>query len=261
MSVNSNVELDYRQYLDSIKERKYLSELEFKKSVENNFYLLHLFSEIVHKSSEERRFSGKTKMYMKEAKASLIVSYDLGNMNYISASKQVLRSSIEVFFRFCLSISKDFEFEENKKAGIYHSTDSLKNLQSKIDTHKIGKMTYFAASFFSTTDISSTVSSLNSLYSLFSSNVHVSSIEFMSPNLYLKEYTLVDGEKAEQYLRQYQDVLESFILIFYYFSLSMRFDSGLTKQDFIFIESIFSEDSITILNNIDGNLLQYAQFS
>ncbi|QPQ35521.1 hypothetical protein [Lysinibacillus sp. JNUCC-52] len=151
----------------------------------------------------------------------MIISFDLANLNYINASKQILRSGIESLFRLSIGISRYIEYRENKKMGIYTATDSLKNLKSMQESHKVGKLTHFVIGYFSETPVNECMKQLFDLYSTLSGAVHVNDKDNFIPHKYLLDYNTANREHIEPHLINFEIVINNAIFILYYFSFHL----------------------------------------
>lgn len=235
--------LDNRIYLYS--QDKYISDFE---EIYQKIYIYTTLSNKIYKIKTR----DKLQDFFFSCKNSLIIALDLTNINYINASKQILRSSIEAFFRLSLSFSHYIEYRENKKRKIFNTTDSLKELKSMQYNHKVGKMTMFVKQYFSETPVSILFDKLYNLYSSLSSAVHVNDIKHFSPYKYLEDYTKIDESDIKNHLFQIKTVINSILIIIYYFTFKLiDEDINISKANLNRIESSLSEAELSTLDSID----------
>ncbi|MGG4042135.1 hypothetical protein [Bacillus smithii] len=248
--LHRNIERDYNLYKSYVIDRKYLFQSSLEKKLKDVFSFLYMFTLMVD-DILNLELDNEIKNYISEVKADLIVSLDLANINYLKGSKQILRSSIEEFFRFCLSIQRKKEYELNKRKGIYTADDSLKKLRSNIDTHKVGKMTHFTCEKFSQTPIESPIKNLVDLYSELSSFVHVNKTENLTAKNFLNEFKEIDQEKSSKFLSIYSQTVDLMTVITIYFYNYYPFNSVLTKRNWLNIKSKLSKTSQKTLETIE----------
>lgn len=251
-TLNRNIDKDYNMYKNLTKNREYLFDtaLEGKlKEVHSFLYTLTLLVDDILNMN----LDNEPKNFISEVKSDLIVAFDLINMNYLKAAKQILRSSIEEFFRFCLSIQRNKEYEINKSKGVYSADESLKKLRSNIDTHKVGKMIHFTISKFSQTHVRCPIERLSILYGKLSSFVHVNKTENLTTENFLCEYTQPNQKESSDFLNIYNQTLNLIIIIVTYFYNYYPFGSSLTKRDWLNIKSRLSPDSCKIIESIEND--------
>lgn len=215
LTTSSAYKGDYEHYKEYVRNRELLFDTEIDGSLEYSYQLLYIFSTI---SSSISKFNSRSKVkhFYNEVKNNLIISFDLINMNYLNSAKQILRSAIESFFRFFLSVSQYIEYRENKKKKIYNATIKLKDLKSMVDTHSVWKMTSYTVNFFENTPISNTIRSLNEHYGVLSGNVHVNAEQNFTLKEYLSEYAQYDLTKSQETINIYNIVLTNMLISIYY---------------------------------------------
>ncbi|MCA6741442.1 hypothetical protein [Enterococcus durans] len=234
-----HVESDYVDYIKYTENRISLSTSGFENEIKELYDLLYLFSSNIdiYQDLDKKSFMWE---YISETKNDLIISFDLLNINYLTASKRILRSAIESFFRFSLCFSRFKEYSQNKENNIYNVTDNLKELKSMTDTHKVGKMTFYTKNYFSNTIINKQVDGLYNKYSSLSSSVHVNSKTSFSPQRFLNEYSSVKNEDVSKNIKIYRDILIDMLLSLYYFD-SWLSSSTFTKRSILKLELIGGE--------------------
>ena len=163
MEFSNLYERDYFKYKTFVKERKFLFEDNQFKNLEKIYIKLYTISELLNllDGIDKKSMIGD---FSKELKNSLVISFDLLNMNYLNSSKQILRSSIESFFRLSLSILRFYEYRKNISNKIYGSTDSLKKLKSLYTGQAVYRLTSGTINYFEDTDIISTIKILNDCF-------------------------------------------------------------------------------------------------
>ncbi|WP_421383367.1 hypothetical protein ACOJQI_02880 [Bacillus salacetis] len=193
----------------------------------------------------------KVENFFNECKNNLIISYDLANVNYINASKQILRSAIESFFRLSLAISRYIEYKENKKQGLFSVTESLRELKSMQDTHKIGRLTRFVIDYYSGTPVEGLYCCLYELYSNFSSIVHVNTKENFTPHKYLSDYMKFNEDAIQSHLSQLEVVVDCIIQVIFYFSFNLIEEQvEIKKRDLLEFESMLNgENSLDLIQD------------
>ncbi|EAD0080785.1 hypothetical protein NB59_14800 [Listeria monocytogenes] len=238
---------DYKEYISYTENRTSVTNSGFENEIKELYELLYLFSSVIYVYKD---LDTKSNMwnFISETKNDLIICFDLLNINYHTASKKILRSSIESFFRFSLCLARYNEYKENKKNGIFHATDSLKQLKSMIDTHKVGKMTFFTLDYFSNTEINQKYTKLINSYSDLSGNVHVNSKEIFTPHRFLSNYSTIDRNEVSRSIKGQKEVLIDMLLCLYYFDLSNEIRT-FPKHFLLKIENIGGGDVTKYLDN------------
>jgi hypothetical protein len=251
LSITPAYKIDYEHYKDYVRKRELLFETELHGSLEYSYRLLYIFSTI---SSSVGNIDSRSKIghFYNEVKNNLIITFDLINMNYLNSAKQVLRSAIEAFFRFSLTLYRYIEYRENKKKQIFHATEQLKDLKAMADTHSIWKMTSFTVKFFEDTPVNISFKNLNEQYSVLSGNVHVNSDNNFTLKEYLDEYAKYDFGKSEEAIKLYNLILLD-ILVPIYFSTYYLTDENvfISKKDIQALESTEISNVRLILDSID----------
>ncbi|EUJ26925.1 PE PGRS family protein [Listeria floridensis FSL S10-1187] len=215
---------DYNEYIIYTENRTSISSSGFKKEIKELYELLYIFSSVIF-LYKDLDINSKIWNFISETKNDLIICFDLLNMNYHTASKKILRSSIESFLRFSLCVARYYEYKDNKANNIFRATDSLKQLKAMVDTHKVGKMTFFTQNYFSNTGISKNYLSLINKYRDLSGNVHVNSNEIFTPHRFLSSYSTVDIDEVTSNINEQKEVLINILLCLYYFDLMLKKES------------------------------------
>jgi len=197
----------------------------------------------------------KTADFMNESKIDLITGFDLLNINYLKASKKTLRSAIESFFRFSLEFERYAEYQRNRERKVYEATQTLKDLKSMVDTHKVGKMTRYTIGYFTQQPVHDLYCDLNKKYSELSSYVHVNSENFFTPHAFLSNYSELNKLEINDYLEFYKGVLLDFLLILYsheiFYPDILKDSSNFLKLDIQQIEYYGGNTTLTILDALD----------
>lgn len=244
-----HVESDYFDYIKYTENRTSLRTSGFESEIKELYELLYLFSSNIdiYQNLDKKSFMWD---YISETKNDLIISFDLLNVNYLTASKRILRSAIESFFRFSLCFSRFKEYSCNRANKIYNATDNLKELKSMTDTHKVGKMTNYTKNYFSNSKINKQVESLYNKYSSLSSSVHVNSKTNFSPQRFLNEYSSIKNEDVSQNIEVYRDILIDILLSLYYFDSWLSF-SAFAKRSILKLELIGGEYAKSYFDQYD----------
>lgn len=250
VEIKKKWEIDFDSYELFLSEREYFTNTELKSSFTRIYQKIYLYTTLTSAICDLDKRS-KIQQFFFECKNNMIISFDLANLNYINASKQILRSCIESLFRLSLGISRYIEYRENKKKGIYIATDSLKNLKSMQDSHKVGRLTHFVIGYFSETPVNECMKELYNLYSILSGAVHVNDKENFTPHKYLLDYNIANRGHIESHLINFEIVINNVIFILYYFSFYLQ-DEGvhLHKRDLLEFERTLKETNV--LEVIEG---------
>lgn len=246
--LDTHFENDYKEYIRYTENRMNVTNSGFENEVKNLYELLYIFSNVIYVYKD---LDTKSNMwnFISETKNDLIICFDLLNINYHTASKKILRSSIESFFRFSLCLARYNEYKENKELGIFQATDSLKQLKAMVDTHKVGKMTFFTLEYFSNTGINQKYADLINKYSDLSGNVHVNSKEVFTPHRFLSNYSTIDKNEVSINIKGQTEVLVDMLLCLYYFDLSNEIGT-FSKRFLLKIENIGGEKVTKYLDNL-----------
>ncbi|AWI12643.1 hypothetical protein CQJ30_11065 [Caldibacillus thermoamylovorans] len=244
-------ERDFEAYELFLKERDYFTNTDLKSNFLKIYQKIFLYTTLTRGICDLDKRS-KIQQFFFECKNNMIISYDLANLNYINASKQILRSCIESFFRLSLGISRYIEYRENKKKGIYTSTKNLKNLRSMQDSHKVGKLTNFVINYYSSEPINNNVKELYDLYSELSGAVHVNDKDNFTPHRYLLDYSKVNEEQIELLLTKFEVVVNNVIIILYYFSFYLS-DEGVHIHKIDLLEFERTLEDTSVLEQIENH--------
>lgn len=249
MYISDAIGRDYDIYKSYVRNRRYLFENESFDVIETMYKKLYVISELMV------NFEGLDEVslvdnFLKEVKNGLMISFDLLNMNYLNASKQILRSSIESFFRFSLSLSRYLEYIDNKANRIFNVTDSLKRLKSLYTCQKVFKLTSGTVEYFKDTDVGFCYNLLNTIYSELSGNVHVNSLEQFSPQKYLTEYAVIDEISTLEYCGEYIEVLNIFSICIIYLENKLQPKNKISKKQIQVVELELNEKLNSSLNNV-----------
>ncbi|WP_201714677.1 hypothetical protein [Rossellomorea arthrocnemi] len=240
--IKPNWQLDYELYEKLLNERVFFTNTELKDRLLIIYKKIYLYTTLTNSITEVDSRSN-IENFFNECKNNLIISYDLTNINYINASKQILRSAIESFFRFSLAISRYIEYKENKKNRIFSVTESLRELKSMQDTHKVGRLTRFVLDYYECTPVKSVYMNLYTLYSDFSSIVHVNTKDNFTPHKYLSDYILLDEDMIHVHLSHIEVVINSIIQVIFYFSFYLDDERvGIKKRDLMEFESTLGDE-------------------
>lgn len=206
MDFPNSYERDYNKYKDFVKDRKFLFEDDSFSDLEKIYIKLYTVSELLSTLESIDRKS-MINDFSRELKNSLMISFDLLNMNYLNSSKQIVRSAIESFFRLSLSISRYTEYQDNLSNGIYGSTDSLKRLKSLYTGQSVYKLTSGTLEYFEEAQILYCLEVLNQHYTDLSGNVHVNDYSNFSPQKYLEDYSKFDNDIIEKFISLFLSIL------------------------------------------------------
>lgn len=216
-------EKDFNNYKHLIQERNFYTETDCVDNLKKVYKKIYIYTTISNKI-EHLQTRNKLKYFYNECRNNLIISFDLMNFNYISASKQILRSSIESFFRLTLSLEQIVYYEDRLKKNIYKADDILKDLKSLQESHKVGKLTSFTVTYFSEKSVGPIYNKLNILYSNLSSSVHVNKTQDFSPHKYLSDYNQLEQQAFQNSLAILEEVCELIVQALYYFSIYLDGD-------------------------------------
>lgn len=239
---------DFKEYIRYTENRVSVTNSGFKNDIKELYELLYIFSSVIY-VYENMDIKSNMWNFISETKNDLIICFDLLNMNYQSASKKILRSSIESFFRFSLCLAKHIEYENNKKDGVFHVTETLTKLKSMIDTHRVGKMTFFTQEYFSDMKIEQQYTNLISTYSRLSGNVHVNSKEAFTPHRFLSSYSTIDRDEIMNTIKIQKEVLIDMLLCLYFFD-SLNKTNVFTKNFLLKLDIIGGENIAKYLDNL-----------
>ncbi|PSA88913.1 hypothetical protein C6371_18420 [Bacillus atrophaeus] len=241
--IKPNWQLDFEHYEKLLKEREFFTSTELRERFIIIYKKIYLYTTLTN-SITALDSRSKIENFFNECKNNLIISYDLSNVNYINASKQILRSAIESFFRLSLAISKYIEYKENKKNGIFSATTSLLNLKRMQDSHKVGALTRYVINYYKDTPVENLYLDLYSLYSDLSGVVHVNKKENFTPHEYLSDYVKFNQAVIESHLVELEMVINNIIQVAYYFSFSLREERvEIKKRDLAEFESTLDDTS------------------
>ncbi|MBB5150570.1 hypothetical protein HNR36_002998 [Ureibacillus thermosphaericus] len=107
--IKKDWEVDFESYEMFLANREYFTNTELKSRFLRIYQKIYLYTTLTNGICELDKRS-KIEQFFFECKNNMIISYDLANLNYINASKQILRSCIESFFRLSLGISRYIEY-------------------------------------------------------------------------------------------------------------------------------------------------------
>ncbi|MFI3685190.1 hypothetical protein VBH15_09530 [Vagococcus fluvialis] len=249
MGPNKAIDEDYYSYLTFVSNRVLITETDLKNKFKDCYKLIYMSSEIIAKFEDLDKRS-HIDFYLNEMKNDLIISLDLLNMNYLTASKKVLRSSVEAFFRVSLAIKRYVIYQENVKNKNFSVTSELAELKSIIDAHKVYKLTSSSVDFYKDSEIADIIMELNTFYSELSGSVHVNSIAEFTPKQYLSEYSLLDEPKCFKYLDMYTKIITNILLSMLLFLKQVkRFD--LHKNKIALIANFLTPEQEEILESIE----------
>ncbi|MBH0167570.1 hypothetical protein IHV12_21925 [Fictibacillus sp. 7GRE50] len=251
VSMSPSYKSDYEHYKDYVRSRELLFDTEIKDRLEYSYQLLYILSTI---SSSVNTIDPRSKIkhFYNEVKNNFIITFDLINMNYLNSAKQVLRSTIEAFFRFSLTLHRYIEYKENRKRQIFHATDTLKDLKAMSDTHSVWKMTSYTVNYFEDTPIKTIISNLNHQYSILSGNVHVNSNDNFTLQEYLSEYAVYDFTKSSDTINLYNQIITEMLVAIYYFTFLLIDENVFFDKKDIQVLELNSISGIKLtLDNID----------
>lgn len=240
---------DFQKYLEFLQSRKYLTDTESQTKIEIIYKKIYMLSTLSLSISEIDSRSFIEDFYF-ECKNNLILSLDLCNINYYNASKQILRSAIESFFRLSLALEKHLEYRKNKEQRIFQATPTLKQLKEMQFTHSVGRLTKYVINYYSETCINDVFARLYESYSVLSGNVHVNKKENFTPHRYLMDYVSIDKVASEDCLYYIEGILNYVIIILYYFTLQLMNEGVFfTKRDIT--EFAHTLDTSLVLDEIE----------
>ncbi|UAT31318.1 hypothetical protein K7T73_03530 [Bacillus badius] len=229
-------ERDFNNYLQLIGERKFYTETDNIEEMKRVYKKIYIYTTVSNKV-ESLKTKTNLKYFYNECRNNLIISFDLMNFNYITSSKQIIRSSIESFFRLTLSLEQLVYYSERIRNQIYSVDDTLRALKSLQESHKVGKLTSYTVNYFNSKSVRSIYERLNEIYSVLSSSVHVNKAEHFTPHKYLSDYNQYEQEAFDNCLSILEEVSELIIQALYYFSYLLE-DKGFyfEKRDIISFE-------------------------
>ncbi|MFL1674438.1 hypothetical protein [Paenibacillus dendritiformis] len=233
-------EKDFQRYLEFIRTRSYLSDTELLTNLSAVYKKIYMITSLASSIVKISPRSDIGNFYY-ECKNNLILSFDLCNTNYSNASKQILRSGIESFFRLSLALQHYIEYRDNKSKGIFYATPLLKKLKSMQQIHSVGRVTNFVVNFYKDEPVGDIFKELNDKYSQLSGSVHVNKKENFTPQKYLSDYAHIDINKSSDYLNIFENIINSIIIILYYFSFL------LIKEEVYFSRKDITEFSQTLV--------------
>lgn len=235
--------LDFEHYEKLLNDRIFYTNTNQREKFIIIYNKIYLYTTLTNSFTQLDRRS-KVGGFFNECKNNLIISYDLANVNYINASKQLLRSAIESFFRLSLAISKYIEYKENVKQGIYSATATLRDLKRMQDTHKVGSLTRYVLGYYRDVPVEALYEDLYNIYSNLSSIVHVNKIENFTPHRYLEDYIRFNQGAIELHLAQLIKVIDNIIQIIYYFSFSLVEEGiDISKRNLVKFEHSLDDNS------------------
>ncbi|MDN6775994.1 MULTISPECIES: hypothetical protein [Enterococcus] len=252
MKISNSIQTDFEHYKDYVQNREHLFEREEFLQVSDIYHELYIFSESISKY-DGMDDKSRINYFITECKNALIISFDLLNMNYLNSSKQILRSSIESFFRFSLSLMRYIEYKENCSKGYYGATESLKKLNTLYSSHKVFNLTNGTIEYFKETIVNDCINNLYMNYSKLSSNVHITDTKEFSPQKYLLEYAKLNIADSIEACELYNVVLNNYILVLIYFDKLLEVPS-LTKKRIQFLEYQLDEKEKGILTELENFL-------
>lgn len=151
--------------------------------------------------------------YSQELKQNLLNSIDLINFRHFKSAQKEYRTLIESAFRLLLLCTKISIYNKRKEVHIFSANQSLADIQSKMDTHKIGSFTNFMVTFFKEWPISDDIIYLNKLYSAYSSILHTNTIHKDNMSTTLQEITNPSTSETKSELTKAIQLLIEIILI------------------------------------------------
>ncbi|MGG1644312.1 hypothetical protein ACIFQM_24245 [Paenibacillus sp. NRS-1782] len=246
----SEQDKDYQRYLEFIRSRIYLTDTVLSDQIKYIYEKIYMITTIASALDRlnPRSFIGD---FYYECKNNLIVCLDLCNAGYVNASKQILRSGIESFFRLSLAVEHFIEYRNNKRISVFRSTPSLQKLKALQQTHGVRKLTNFVTDFYSGKSVGVIYKDLNSIYSTLSGNVHVNKRENFTPHRFLIDYVENNKEKSSKYINDMENVVNLIIIAFYNFSLQLG-DEGVVFSKRDITEFSYTLGSTPILDDIDS---------
>ena len=249
MIFSNIIERDYEKYKEFVKKRKFLFEDSEYADLDNIYFKLYTISElIIPLENIDKR--GMISDFSRELKNTLIISFDLLNMNYLNSSKQILRSSIENLFRLSLSICRYNEYQINISNNLFGSTESLKNLKRLYTGQAVYRLTSGTLNYFENTEVITCFNKLNTFYSNLSGNVHVNATSNFSPQKFLEDYSKLDNETIKDYIDFYLKAVECIAISLFY--LLKILGVKITKKQIQIVEMGLEEDMVEVLNKIFG---------
>ncbi len=239
-------EKDFVKYLKLISERKFYTETSNVEKMKRVYKKIFIYTTVSNKI-ELLHTRNNLKFFYNECRNNLIISFDLINFNYITSSKQIIRSAIESFFRLTLALEHVIYYNKRVKAKIYDVDEVLRDLKSLQDSHKVGKLTSYTVNYFDTKSVGIIYNNLNEIYSNLSSSVHVNKTEHFTPHKYLSDYNQYEQEAFDKCLLILEEVTELIVQALYYFS----FDIG--DRGFYFEKRDLTSFEVSLIN---GNYLE-----
>lgn len=238
-TIPNHADTDFSRYKEYVNNRVPLFDVDaIEENIESIFKKLYLFTEFVEDFNGISLLDPEPNKFIYETKSNLILAFDLLNINYLNVAKLLFRSSIEQFYRFLLSITRIKEYENNISLKVFNSTDSLRDLRSAIDTHKIGKMTNYVKKRFESTPINTYINDLYEYYGHLSKYVHVNDSDIFSEKILLEDYNERDNQGILSFINIFSDLINLYlkILLYLYHTHNLIVSSNLTKRKWLEIE-------------------------
>lgn len=236
----SDIEKDYLEYKELTLNRRALTDSNKENEMKFLYEKLFVISKTSgilfhHKDKQLREFS-------KQVKSNMIISYDLFNLNYFSASRKVLRSSIESLLRLALSLYRTDRYNYLIQNEEYEATKSLAELRSICDSSRIRRLTTKSKEIFLCTNLNEIIIKLDDMYSDFSSFVHADPNVDPSPKLYLNNVKEISEKDYQEIYLDIKNLVDITLVIFY--------TSPLTREVFT------REDRLIMEKNLEGYLIE-----
>lgn len=236
MKIKKEIEVDLNDYRVLCETRKNLID-ENPELFKNYFSLVHLTINILLKYqpiSKEKIGSSIEYVYRKRIVENIIQTIDMINFKDLDSAAKCYRSIIEAHFKYILECERIKIYNKNTSEGVFEATEELKELKSKVSSHKIGKLTRFVLTYFPGEE---DYILLNEKYSDLSSIVHISSDIDGPLNISQLDYIRTPKE-IKLYMKDFIYILEIVIKDIIRYKESIYNSKVITRENFLLLEKL-----------------------
>lgn len=236
-NIQKRILKDFKKFIAFSKSHKNIvdattNEATFKDLYTISYLLYNILDIDVEKlncsSNELKRY----RSYSQELKQNLLNSIDLVNFKHFTSAQKEYRSLIESAFRLLLFCTKVSIYNKRKEDHIFSVNQSLADIQSKMDTHKIGSFTNFMVTFFKGWPIADNIIHLNKLYSTYSSVLHTNTVHKDNMSTTLQDITNPStSETKSELIKIIQLLIEIVIIVTFGLHIVLQADV-FGQQDF-----------------------------
>lgn len=261
-NIQKRIAEDFNKFIVFSNEHKNIVDVSDNKTVFKDLYTISYLlynildinlSDLSCSSNDIKRY----KSYSQELKQNLLNSIDLINYKHFTSAQKEYRSLIESAFRLLLFCTKISIYKKRKENHLFFANQALTDIQSKLDTHKIGSFTSFMVTFFKEWPISNDINRLNKLYSTYSSVLHTNTIHKNDMSTTLQEITNPSaGEAKDESIRSIQLLIE--IIVIVTFGLHTALQSNVFgQQSFYLLISIANKYKETLVEHKLTNIVNF----